>query len=96
MKFPRKLILHSPVSDEALLDAFVEQCLRDEVSLLAIVGPGCSRLEDIIDEIVVGHGSDGDRFLCTTSHPDEPFEDVLNMAQTWEMDRNDPVQEIRI
>jgi hypothetical protein len=96
MKLAHKLILHSPVSDEGLLDSFVEQCLRDEVSLLAVVGPGCSRLEGIIDEIVVGEGDDPSRFLCTTSHPDDPFEEVLNMAQTWEMERNDPVQEIRL
>jgi hypothetical protein len=94
--FAPKLILHSPVSDERLLDEFVEQCLRDGVSLLAIIGPGCSRLEDVIDEIVVGDGSDPSRFLCTTSHPDDDFDTVMNMAQTWEMDKNDPVQEVRL
>ena len=96
MSFARKIILHAPVSDEGLLDAFVEQCLHDCVSLVAIVGPGCARVEDIIDEIVVGDGSDEARFLCTTSHPDEPFEDVLNMAETWEFERGDPVEEIRL
>jgi hypothetical protein len=94
--FAPKLILHSPVSDERLLDEFVEQCLRDGVSLLAIIGPGCSRLEDVIDDIVVGDGSDPSRFLCTTSHPDDDFDTVMNMAQTWEMDKNDPVQEVRL
>ncbi len=96
MKFARKLILHAPVSDEGLLEKFVEKCLRDKVSLLAIVGPDCVRLEDIIDEIVVGDGTEPNRFLCTTSHPDEPFEAVLNMAEIWETERNDPVQEVRI
>lgn len=96
MTFAPKLILHSPVSDERLLDEFVEQCLRDGVSLLAIIGPGCSRLKDVIDEIVVGDGSDPSRFLCTTSHPDDDFDTVMNMAQTWEMDKNDPVQEVRL
>lgn len=96
MPFARKIILHVPVSDETLLDAFVEQCLADGVSLVAVVGPGCARVEDIIDEIVVGDGSDEARFLCTTSHPDEPFEDVLNMAETWEFERGDPVEEIRL
>lgn len=96
MAFARKIILHSPVSDERLLDGFVEQCLRDDVSLIAVVGPGCARLEDVIDEIVVGDGSDPDRFVCTTSHPDEPFDDVVNMVQCWELDRGDPYQEVRL
>jgi len=96
MPLARKIILHAPISDEALLDAFVEQCLHDGVSLVAVVGPDCSRVEDVIDEIVVGDGSDPTRFLCTTSHPDEPFEDVMNMAITWEFERGDSVEEVQL
>ena len=96
MAFAPKLILHSPVSDEQLLDRFVEQCLLDEVSLLAIIGPDCERLEEIIDWIVVGDGDKPGRFLCTSSHPDEDMETVINMAQTWEMDKGQPVQEVHL
>lgn len=96
MPLARKIILHAPISDEALLDAFIEQCLRDKVSLIAVVGPDCARIEDAIDEIVVGDGSNPTRFLCTTSHPDEPFDDVMNMAITWEYERGDPVEEVRL
>jgi hypothetical protein len=94
MKFARKIILHSPISDERLLDRFVEECLRDEVSLIAVVGPGCARIEDIIDEIVVGDGSDPERFVCTSSHPDKPLDEVVNMVECWELDRRDPYQEV--
>ena len=96
MPFARKLILHVPISDEALFDGFVEQCLKDGVSLVTVVGPDCARVEDVIDEIVVDDGSDKTRFLCTSPHPDEPFEDVLNMVMTWEFERGDPMQEIRL
>lgn len=96
MALARKIIVHAPVSDETLLGDFVEQCLLDGVSVIAVVGSGCSRIEDIIDEIVVGDGSDGSRFICTTSHPDEPFDDVLNMIETWEFERADPMQEVRL
>lgn len=94
MHLARKIILHSPVSNERLLEGFVEQCLRDEVSLIAVVGPDCASLEDLIDWIVVGDGSDPTRFVCTTSHPGEPFEDVVNMVECWELDRRDPYQEV--
>jgi hypothetical protein len=96
MSFARKIILHSPVSDEALLDRFVERCLIDGVSLVAVVGPGCERIEDIIDEIVVGDGSDRTRFLCTTSHPNDSFKEVINMATVWEFERGDRVEEVRL
>lgn len=96
MTFAPKLILHSPVSDERLLDDFVEQCLRDRVSLLAIIGPGCSRLEDVIDEIVVGDGGDPNRFLCTSAHPNDDFDTVLNMVKSWDMPKGGAVQEVRL
>ncbi len=94
MKLARKIILHSPVSDKRLLEPFVEQCLCDGVSLVAVVGPGCARLEDLIDEIVVADGSDPDRFVCTTSHPDESFTDVVNMVECWELERRDAYHEV--
>lgn len=96
MAFAPKLILHSPVSDEKLLPGFVEQCLRDGVSLLAIMGPGCSQLEDDIDWIVIGDGNDPSRHLCTSSHPDEDFDTVLNMVRAWNSEKCEPVQEVRL
>jgi hypothetical protein len=96
MALANKIILHSPVKDESRLAAFVEQCLVDGVSLLAIFGPGCEELAEIIDWLVVGDGSNPGRFLCTTSHPREPFDDVLNMVQTWESERGDPVEQVQL
>lgn len=96
MTLARKIILHSPVSDERLLEDFVEQCLSQRVSLVAVVGSGCARLEGLIDEIVLGDGSDPERFMCTTSHPDERFSDVVSIVECWELDRSDPYQEVRL
>jgi len=96
MKLARKIILHSPVSDERLLDQFVENCLRDKVSLIAVVGPGCERIEELIDWIVVGDGSDAERYVTTSSHPGEPLGDVLEFVECWEMERGDPLQEVRL
>ncbi|MCF1466774.1 hypothetical protein GOZ90_16325 [Agrobacterium vitis] len=96
MHLTKKLILHSPVSDEALLGAFVERCLADGVSLLAIFGPGSDVLEEKIDWLVIGDGSRPDRFLCTTSHLDEPLDGVLAMVTAWEADGSDAVDQVRI
>jgi hypothetical protein len=96
MPFARKLILRAPVSDETLLNDFVEQCLVDGVSLVAVVGPGCERVEDLIDDIIVGDGTDATRFLSTTSHPDEPYEIVFAFVQSWEIAQGDRVEEIQL
>ena len=44
------------------------------------VGKDCALIEDIIDEIVVGDGSDNTRFILTSSHPGESLEEVLQFA----------------
>ncbi len=101
MTLASRTILHSPVTDQTLLEAFVEQCLSDHVALLAIVGPGCVELEEAVDWIVVGdgtnigNGTDGDRFLLTSSHPDATVEEVKIEIETWGLGRGDPVQEVR-
>ncbi|MCT7663431.1 hypothetical protein [Shinella kummerowiae] len=84
MVLARKVVLHSPISDTADLAGFVERCLSEGVFLLAIVGPGADKLEDEVDWIIVGDGNDPNRFLCTTSHPNEPLEEVIGMANAFD------------
>lgn len=94
MALARKIILHSPILAEADLGNFVERCLTEDVSLLAIIGPGAASLEDQVDWIVIGDGSNPSRFLCTTSHPDEPLEDVLGMVNAWDAGANGHVEQV--
>ncbi len=95
MAFARKVLLHTPISDEQLLDDFVERCLRDRVEIVAVFGPGGARIKDLIDELVVGDGSDASRFLLTSSHPNDALEDVMNMLVV-EIGFDASVQEVRL
>lgn len=70
--------------------------LRDNVALIAVVGEGAARIEDIIDEPVVGDGSDNTRFVTTTSHANETVDEVLEFAGWWNDGRNQPVQIVRL
>ena len=81
--YPPSILLITPLTDEALLDEFVEKCIVDRVDLVAVWGPDCERIHDIIDEIVVGDGSDGSRFINTTGHNDQSYEDALFFVQHW-------------
>ena len=96
MGLAAKILLYCPVSDEALLDSFVEDCIADGVSIIAVFGTGSNRIEDVIDEIVVGDGTRPDRFVCTTAHEDETLDHVINMLKCWEMDKDGDVQIIRL
>ncbi len=96
MTYARKVVLRLPLSDSAALKPFVEQCLRDQVALVAIVGDDADEIEDRIDDILVDDGSDPSGFFVTSSHMDEPIEDVLFFAQAYEADQGGEVQEIRL
>ena len=82
MSLGSKIILHCPISDEARLGPFVERCLEERASLLAVMGPGAEELEETIDWIVVGDGTIKGRFLLTTAHPADSLADVMEFAAT--------------
>jgi len=73
MPYPSKVILHTPLADPTKLPSFVETCLADGVVLIAIFGSDCEKVEDLIDELVVGDASDESRFVMTSSHPNPKF-----------------------
>ena len=83
MGYAAKVVLHAPLKNSEALEPFVEDCLRDKVVLIAVVGEGCQEIETLIDEIIVGDGSDPERFIATTSHPEESIEDVMNFAKVF-------------
>lgn len=83
MTYAPKIVLELPVASPDLLEPFVEACLRDGVDLIAIVGEGASKMDDLIDEIVVGSGADRNRFVNTSFHENETVEEVLKFARSW-------------
>ena len=100
MSYAQRLVLHAPCWDSPALVDFVEACIRDEVVPVCVVGDDCERVEDVIDELVAGDGSDPNRssFINTTSHPDDSVAEVIAFAKAWTLDI-DPaldVQEVRL
>lgn len=96
MRYKPRIVLHSPVTDTSKLEQFVDQCLEDRVSLIAIVGEGCEALEEEIDWLITRGGFDPDRLICTSVHRDEPLNEVLEFASSWTCDGEDGVQEMRL
>lgn len=72
----------------------VEEFLRDGADLVAVAGKDSSKVEDIIDELVVGNGSDPSRFINTTRH--DSLEDALEFAESWPTDDNSEVQLVEL
>jgi len=80
MGYSSRVVLMSRSGSTEQLNVLVEQFLRSRVRLIAVVGVNCGPIEDKIDEMVVGDGSDESRFILTTSHPDETLQQVLDFA----------------
>ncbi len=83
MSRPPAVVLALPLSADDKLEPFVEVCLMDGVALIAVWGEGCGAIEDLIDEIVVGDGSDDSRYITTSAHEGETLEEVIEFARTW-------------
>jgi hypothetical protein len=96
MTYAPKLVLQLPISNPYLLEPFAEACIRDSVVLIAIVGEGASKIDDLIDELVVGDGSDRSRFINTTFHVNETVQEVMEFTRSWEEQQGNPVQLVKL
>lgn len=91
-----KIVLQVPLTDKALLPAFVEACIAESVSLIAVVGEGCEEVEDEIDWLIVGDGTDENRFITTSSHPNEALDEVVEFATLWRTDAASPTRIVHL
>ncbi len=81
MSYAQKVIVHSKSGARNALESLVAQFISDGVRFVAVVGKDCALIEGIIDEIVIGDGSDSTRFILTSSHPGESLEEVMQFAR---------------
>ena len=73
-------MLNCPEGATLRLENVVEEFIQQGVQFIAVVGRDCARVEDLIDEIVVGDGR-SDRFILTSSHADETVADAIAFAR---------------
>lgn len=74
-------MLHSKSGYRPEMDALIERFIRDGVKFVGVVGGDCEKIEDIIDEMVVGDGSK-ENFILTSSHPGESLEEAIKFARS--------------
>ena len=70
--------------------------LRDGVQYVGVVGKNSSHVEHLIDEIVVGDGSEPARFLLTASHDGETLEDALALAEIIDTSGGKGIQVVEV
>ncbi len=82
MSHPKKIVLHCSQGYQPRVDTLVSEFIRDGVSFVGVVDQDCARVEDIIDELVVGDGTRKPCFMLTSSHPDETVADAVKFAES--------------
>ena len=82
MAYTKKIILNSSHGYRIELDALIEDFIRDGVVFIGVVGKDCAKIEDIIDELVVGDGYDATRSILTSSHPGKSVSEAVVFAKS--------------
>ena len=95
MAHAKKIVLHCPRGYEPRLASLVEEFIRDGVAFVGAVGPDCAKVEEIIDELVVGDGS-REYHMLTSSHPGEALEEVVQFAESLTGDFRGEVQVVEL
>lgn len=91
-----KIVLVCRQGYQSGLDQLVEQFIADGVKFVGVVGHDCRRVEDIIDELIVGDASDPSRSILTSAHPDESLEEVIAFADSLSEDLGGGVQVVEL
>ena len=81
MPHPNKIVLHCRNGYTPRLDGLIEEFVRDGVIFVGVVGSDCAKVEDIIDELVVGNGG-RDYHMLTCSHAGESVEEAVRFAES--------------
>lgn len=81
MSYAKKIVLHCPNGYDVRLDALIAEFIRDGVLFVGVIGQDCEKVEDFIDELVVGDGS-RDYDLLTSSHSDESVQEAVEFAES--------------
>jgi len=96
MPYSKKIVLHCPDGPTLKLDRSVEDFIKDGVTFIAVVGKDCALVEDLIDDFVVGDGTK-DRFILTSSHPDESIAGAIEFARSLSFEyAGDDVQVVEL
>jgi hypothetical protein len=94
--YQAKVVLHCASGVPKGLPALVEQFLADGVRYVGVVGQDAALTEDIIDECVVGDGTDESRYILTASHPNESVEEAMVFARRLTGDYEGEVQLVEV
>jgi hypothetical protein len=93
--YGKKIVLNCMSGNRDELDALVSDFMRDGVRFVGVVGRDCSVVENIIDELCVGDGSEPYAML-TSSHANETLGAAVAFAQSLGLEFAGEVQVVEL
>ncbi|EAQ46950.1 hypothetical protein MED193_17194 [Roseobacter sp. MED193] len=81
MSVSRCIVLKLPLSTEADLAAFVDNCFASTVELIALCGEGGSDVEDELDDLIIAHDLSRSHMIVTATHATE--NGAIELAVDW-------------
>lgn len=95
MPYAKKIVLHTPRGNTAALDSLIAQFIKDGVKFVGVVGQDCSPIEDAIDALCVGDGSNP-YYMLTSSHPGESLEQAIAFARSLTDEYSGEIQVVEL
>ena len=96
MPYAPRIVLHSLSGAPGDIDALVEAFLKGGVKFVGVVGKNAAYIENLVDEAVVGDGTDESRFLLTASHEGETLEDAVEFARALSAEYGKGLQVVEV
>jgi len=91
MPLPRKIVVHSVRGYSPDFDALVAVWIKEGVNFVGVVGVEAEKLEDVVDDISVGDGTNS-YFMLTTAHPRESLAEAVAFAESLSGEHAGPVR----
>ena len=98
MTHPRasKIVLVSSVPYSVQHEPLLLDLIRRPIVLFCAVGVDCEEWELAFDLLLTDPDRQFTHEITTTSHPDEPLDDVLNLADVWFVEGGSDVEIVRV
>lgn len=96
MQTTTRIVLHSTRGSNHELETLVPTWIRQGVKYVGVVGANAAMIEDTIDDLCLGDGSNS-YFMVTVAHAkDETLDDAMALAQTFSEEYPGAVQIVDI
>lgn len=96
MSFSKKIVLHCPNGIPASMTELAAQLVKEGVKFVAVVGPACREIENMVDDASISAGSPDQNFVLTSSHLGESIEEAIEFAERLTGEYEGPVQLVEV